>query len=89
MAIADSAVAHGFLNGMALAAGCRGLAIMLLHHLPNLKELQIISCSEIETVALTCLDLFDTGTPAGLLSLTSLVMLYDFEVDGDVRSYML
>lgn len=80
--IATAAVAKGLPNGMVLSAGSRGLAILLLHYVPNLKDLLIMSLNEIETVALTCFGFFDGGVPAGLLSINSIDMVYD---DTEVR----
>lgn len=82
--IAIAAVEKGLPNGLVLAAGTRGLAIVLLHYVPDLRELSITSRDEIETVALTCLGYFDGGVPAGLLSISTLNMVYDVYDDTEV-----
>lgn len=76
--IATAAVAKGLPNGMVLGTGSRGLAILLFHYLPNLKDLSILSYDDIEPVALACLDFFIGGVPAGLLSINTLVLDYGY-----------
>lgn len=83
--IAAAAVARGLPNGMILAAGSRGLAIVLLHYLPNLKHLSVVSRNEIETVGLSCLGSFEGGVPAGLLSISTLNMVYDNSVYDEIE----
>lgn len=75
--IARAVAAKGLPNGMVLAAESRGLALVLLHFLPNLKTFHMVSHHEMETLALSCLNLFDGGVPAGLSSISSLEIEYD------------
>lgn len=75
--IARSTGAKGLPNGLAFKGGCNGMALVLLHHLPSLKKLEIKGLVFLETLALSSSRLVGGSLPVGLFSLEDLTMIYD------------
>ncbi|KAF8323755.1 hypothetical protein DL93DRAFT_2092445 [Clavulina sp. PMI_390] len=64
-------------NGLVVQGGYYGLALVLLHHLPNLERLRLKATNDLETVALSAFDFIDGGVPIGLASIRELELEYD------------
>lgn len=79
--------AKGLPNGLLFKGGYRGMAIVLLHHLPSLKKLEMTGLRDLETIALSCFGLVEGSVPVGLLSLKELTMIYDDQEVSLSRAY--
>ncbi|KAF8323730.1 hypothetical protein DL93DRAFT_2069693 [Clavulina sp. PMI_390] len=62
-------------NGLIVQGRYHGLALVLLYHLPSLKTLKIEANGDMETIALSALDFFDSGVPPGLASIRELELV--------------